>query len=363
MHFLRHLFAEMVFYAYLCRALCNDETIQSNKMKARHYLKHLWLSALVLLTLTQPAVFTSCTTTKVSTELVTQNKYPELPPLRAGAVYSARLENVRRIALEDEQTGAIPAGSYREVTSRLTADNVLYQTDPNGKLVASIPLIAAMIDRDAARISTPRMQQVFDEAYADGLKFTAQLFDIAIANHLYLDGLENAVKGASHIVDKANRKLGQYRSANDRSDAGTDEVAEGLNDLVRYSAITTKDKYVEATLALISSLEAAGYTVAKVDNRFLGKDGKQDLTLPYRAIHLDVRSGKRQIEIQVHDHSSQSIRESTHELYEKMRQLDPQSDEYKRLDQLRLEAWKPYVNPEGIERIVPRDNTKNLETK
>lgn len=326
------------------------------EMKTRHYLKHLWLSALVLLTLTHATTFTSCTTPKAATELVVQNAYPELPPLRPGAVYSARLENVRRIALEDETTGAIPAGSYREVTSKLTAKNVLYQTDPDGRLVASIPLIAAMIDRDAARISTEAVQQVFDEALADGQKFTEQLFDIALANHLYLDGLENAVKGASHIVDKANRKLAQYRSEHN-TEASPDEVAEALNDLVRYSAITTKEHYVEATLALISSLEAAGYTIAKVDNRFLGKDGKQDLTLPYRAIHLDVRSGKRQIEIQVHDHSSQGIRESTHELYEKMRQMDPASDEYKRLDQQRLEAWKPYVNPAGIERIQTRTNT------
>lgn len=317
----------------------------------RNYARLLSLSAALLLAVTQPAVFTSCSTQKAATALVVQDEYPELPALRPGAKYSPRLENVRRIAHEDEQSDAIPAGSYDKVVKQLTSKNVLYQTDPNGNDIACIPLIAAMIDRDATYHSTKGMQKVFDEAYKDGLKFTSKLFDIAIANGLYLDGLENAVKAASHIVDKVNRKEQNWRKAHPGEEPTAEVIAADLNDLVRYSAITTKDKYVKATLALISSLEQNGYVVEEIDNRFLGKDGKQDLTLPYRAIHLGVRSGERMIEIQVHDHSSQGIRESTHEIYEKMRQLDKNSDEYKRLDKMRQDAWKDYVNPAGIEQI------------
>lgn len=327
-------------------------------MKASNVLslKRLWLVTTLLLTLSLPSL-TSCksTTTAQSTDLVAttqlvpQAEYPELPPLRPGAIYSPRLENVRRIALEDEANDAIPAGSYQKVTALLTSANIFYQTDPNGNDVACIPMIAAMIDRDATYKSTAEMQHIFDEAYQDGLAFTPKLFDIALANHLYLDGLENAVKAASHIVDKANR-----RAKSKGSELTQEEIAADLNDLVRYSAIIDKEHYVDATLALISALESNGYEVIEIDNRFLGKDGHEDLTLPYRAIHLGVKDGNRIIEIQVHDHSSQAIRESTHEIYEHMRQLDKQSDEYRRLDQQRLDAWSTYQNPIGIERIQSR---------
>lgn len=356
MQFLAQLFVEMIFFPYLCTPKGTEPfTYKTHIMKTyfRSFLQRLTLAAALLIAVSQPLAFTSCTTQKAGTELVVQAAYPELPAIRQGAVYSPRLENVRRIALEDEKNDAIPAGRYEQVVKHLSQKNVLYQTDPNGADVASIPLIAAMIDRDATYHGSKEFQKVFDQAYKDGLKFTSKLLDIAIENGLYLDGLENAVKGASHIVDKANRKLEKYRDKSQNADASAEDVAGTLGDLVRYSAITTKDRYVKATQALIASLEKAGYEITEVDNRFLNKDGKVDLTLPYRAIHLTVRSGQRLIEIQVHDHSSQSIRESTHETYERMRQLSPDSEEYKQLDRLRQEAWSSYVTPEGIEQIKP----------
>ena len=321
------------------------------KTNIRLCLQQVTMALMLLIAAAQPAAFVSCTTQNVATELVVQEDYPELPALRPGAMYSARLENVRRIALEDELNDAIPVGRYQKVVTKLTPKNVLYQTDPNGMDVACIPMIAAMIDNDATRNGSKEFQRLFDEAYKDGMKFTPKLFDIAIANGLYLDGLENAVKAASHIVDKANRKIDGYRTKNNKAEASLEDVAASLNDLVRYSAITTKDRYVDATLALIKSLEDSGYEITEVDNRFLGKDGKEDLRATYRAIHLTVKSGQRLIEIQVHDHSSQAIRESTHEIYEEMRQLSPDSDQYKQLDEQRRTAWQNYQNPVGIERI------------
>ena len=311
----------------------------------------LWLLAALTLAILPPIGLTSCSAQRAGQEAVVQDEYPELPAIKPGARYSSRLENVRRIALEDEANDAIPAGSYKLVTSQLTAKNVLYQTDPEGNLIASIPLLAAMIDRDATYHDTQGMQKAFDDAYRDGLAFTPRLVDIAIANHLYLEGLENAVKGASHIVDKAHRWVNRWREENNRPDATLEEIAAGLYDLVRYTALTDKQSYVPATQALIKSLEENGYEVLKVDNRYLGADGKQDPTKPYRAIHLNVRSGQRLIEIQVHEMESHKIIEETHEIYEKMRQFSTDSEEYKRYDKMRLDAWQKYTNPEGIELI------------
>lgn len=283
--------------------------------------------------------------------LTPQDDYPELPPLQFGASYSPRMESVRRIAAQDEASGAIERGSYAKVVAQLTQKNLLYQQDPEGHQVACIPLLAAMIDRDARRNGSERMQEIFDQAYADGLEVTKRLFGITQANGFYLDGLENAVKAASHINDKARRWLKWWREEYKQPEATVEDVAASFNDLVRYSALCDKARYVEATLALIDDLKANGFEIVQVDNRFLDKEGRQDLNRTYRAVHLTVRSGERLVEIQVHDYSSREIREYTHEIYEKMRQLDEESDEYKRMSQQCVDAWKDYANPEGIERI------------
>lgn len=319
---------------------------------ARSILKPLWLLSALLVVAVSAPTFTACRATKAGIELVRQSAYPELPALKPGAEYSARMETVRRIAQEDEASGVIAAGRYAAVTAQLTDADVLYQVNPDGRTVACIPLLAAMIDNDA-RLSggSERMQQIFDQAYSDGQQVTADLFAIAQRNGLYLDGLENAVKAASHITDKARRWLTWWREEYGQPEATVEDVAASFNDLVRYSAITDKAHYVEATLQLIASLREHGYVVEQVDNRFLDKDGHQDMTRTYRAVHLTLRSGERLIEIQVHDHSSQAIREYTHKIYEKMRRLDENSDEYRRYAQQCVEAWRDYVNPEGIERI------------
>lgn len=302
----------------------------------RNLIKYVWLTTALLAT---------------TLSLAAQDLFPELPKLKEGAIYSQRMESVRRIAAEDEASGAVAPGSYQRVTSLLTERNLLYQTDPEGQVVACIPMIAAMIDGDATRTGSQHMQEIFDAAYKDGMEFTPKLFDIALKHGFYMDGLENAVKAASHITDKANRWLEWWRKEYNRPDATVEDVADSFYDLVRYSAITTKEKYVPATKALIQELKAYGYEITNIDNRFLDANGQQDFGKTYRAVHLTIKADERLIEIQVHDYSSQNIRNYTHEIYEKMRRLDENSDEYKQMAQQCIDAWKDYVNPEGIEEI------------
>lgn len=310
-----------------------------------------WMVIIVLLAVTMPGVFSSCSTPRTATQLVVQTAYPELPALQPGARYSDRMETVRRIAREDETNGHITMGSYDAVVSTLTPRDVRYQTDPSGQRVACIPLLAARIDGDARREGSPRMQEIFDQALKDGELFTTQFYAIAQQNGLYLDGLENAVKGASHMVEKANRWLAWWREEYHQPEATVEDVAASFNDLVRYSVVLTKDHYVEGTKALIKGLQDLGYAVEKTDNRFLGDDGLPSYEKTYRAIHLTVRAGQRLVEIQVHDYSSQAIREYTHEIYEHMRKLDENSEDYKRMAQQCIDAWRDYVNPAGIETI------------
>lgn len=341
-----------VYYLPKCVFLYNfAANLFPSMMNINSFVRQLCMTLLLLTATMQTAVFTSCSTTKNAVECVIQKEFPELPAIRKDAVYSSRIISVRRIAEEDEARDAIPAGSYKDAVAKLTPKDVLYQTDPEGKTIASIPLLAAMIDCHANYHSSARMQAIFDNAYKDGEYFTTQVLAIAAENDFYLEGLENAVKGASHIVDKAERWLTWWREEYKQPEATLEDVADSFNDIVRYSLITTKDRYVDATLALIESLKTHGYTIEMVDNRFLDKNGNQDFGKTYRAIHLTVRCKGRLIEMQVHDYSSQSIREYTHELYEKMRQLDPKSDEYKQLSKMCIDAWKDYVNPQGIERV------------
>lgn len=318
-------------------------------MKKFKYSLSLVLGLTLLAITLQSTLLVSCTTHR--TAITVQNAYPELPTLRKGATYSARLDAVRRIAHDDESSGAIAPGSYDQTVKMLTHDDVLYQTYPTGEVIACIPMLAAKIDHKMSDKSTVRMQGIFDKAYAEGRQITSEMIEIAQANNFYLEGLENAVKAASHVEDKASRWLEWWREENDSPEASEEDVAETLYDLVRFSVLTTKENYVKTALQLIKILKERGITITKIDNRFLGRDGQQDFQKTYRAVHLMAKKGEREFEIQLHDISSQSIRDYTHEVYERMRQLDENSDEYKKLAQMCIDAWKDYQNPEGIEQV------------
>lgn len=296
------------------------------------------------------------------TDTVKTKSGKDYPKLEGGAKYTKSLDIAEHTALEDEEKGWIPKGTWDKVVSNLKPEDIVYQTNEKGERFASIPGLASKVDSEIK--GSERMKAVFDKAVSDEKAITKDLFGITGSSGMYLDGVENASKGASHLEDKAERKLESFRKKKGNPDATVDDVAESLGDLVRYTAMCDNKDIVPKTKSLIDGLEKGGYKVVELENKFLNDDGTQNNDAVYRAVHLAVQSPNgRTFELQIHSPQSQATKDLNHKEYNIQRDFDktPKSewtqemiDENERLNQIQIERWhKNYENPPGIESLKP----------
>ncbi|MBQ6679534.1 MAG: hypothetical protein IJM76_05870 [Lachnospiraceae bacterium] len=293
-----------------------------------------------------------------TTETKTGVKYPKL---KDGAVYMKTIDEAEKTSMEDEENGWYPKGTYDKVISSLTEKDVVYQEDEKGNTVASIPGLAAKVDN--AIKGSERMRKVFEDALADSKIITEDMLAAAKKSGAYLVGLENSCKGASHLEDKAERKLEKYRAETGDKNATVDDVAEnGLGDLVRFTAMAPNERFVDAVIGVEESLKEKGYTIAGRENKFLKKDGTVNNDGTYRAVHVTAISPSgRTIEVQVHSPESEEVKIANTPDYKKQRKLDKtprdqwtdeMKEEEKRLIAVQVERWhKGYKNPPGIEKL------------
>lgn len=285
------------------------------------------------------------------------------PALKPGASYLSALDVAEKTAREDEKNKWIPKGTWDKVIKSLKPSDVVYQKNEDGVEVASIPGLAAMVDSHIK--GSEKMKGIFQAALADEKKMTPSVMNAAKDAGMYLDGLENSAKGASHIEDKAKRKLEDFRKEK-MADATEDDVANNFGDMVRYTAITEDKNLIEGTKKLCASLEKQGYRVAEIDNKFLKKDGSINDDAVYRAIHITVETPSgRNVEVQVHSKETLAVKDINHEIYEKQRDLEKTKKEdwtpemhkqYADYDKQMLANWKKYYkNPEGIDKLSSFD--------
>lgn len=126
-------------------------------------------------------------------------------------------------------------------------------------------------------------------------------------------GLENRFKREESLTrklfDTANTNLQTFR-----------EVAEIINDALRYTFVLPFETYAQEFHRTIEVLESAGYQVPKsrIWNawKYIGK--KRDKG--YRGINITVISSKKQIfELQFHTAESFRLKTETHNLYKELR--------------------------------------------
>lgn len=278
------------------------------------------------------------------------------PATRNNVDYSDDIRRVENEYKQDVADKKIPDGIFDKVVSNLTENDILYQKDSvTGKEFASIPMLAALVDRETG--VSDRMQAVFDGAFEDGKKITNDLVEITGQCGMHLTMLENAVKGASHIVDKAKRpnKIAKYAKLHgiDQSEVRPEDIAEEFGDLNRYTAITTDANLVSGTKKIIEGLKKKGYEIIEVDNRFLKKGTNEpDLNTDYRAIHIGALTpGGREVEVQVHTNNTLAIKNKNHGIYEEKRNLPEADPRIEELEEQMIRNWDGYKNPEGIETI------------
>lgn len=298
----------------------------------------------------------------------TTSKGTSFPKLKNGAKYSKALEIAEKTALEDEEKGWIKPGTWENIVANLKDEDIVYQKNEKGETFACIPGLASKVDSEIK--GSERMKKVFEGAVADEKKITKDLFDSVGNAGMYLDGTENASKGASHIEDKALRKLEKFRAETGNPEATVDDVAEKFGDLVRYTAMCDNKDIVGCVNKLQKNLSDQGYEVIELDNKFLGKDGKVNEDAIYRAVHLSVKAPSgRVFELQVHSPQSQAVKDLNHKEYEIQRDYEKtpkdewtqeMRDKNEELNKVQIERWREnYKNPPGIEKLKPFKRRNN----
>lgn len=273
------------------------------------------------------------------------------PKLKSGAVYDEdTLKEVNRLA--DDTDGNIPpkTEALGKTLKKLTSEDITYQKDPDGTIVASIPGLSQMYDREV-KGKSPEVQKMYDERVEGGKKITSDM--IAISDRLgsRMMGLENCFKGGgstSRKIDKVKAK----EKAKTGLDLTDEQALAKMDDVVRYSYKCDHDKMVDQILGLEKELKKSGYEITERDNKFLPSEDGEPRN--YKAVHLQVKAPSGELfEVQIQSEDTIKIKNKNHETFEKWRKLDPkkhpeQKKEADRLNAIMVKNYAGLKEPMGI---------------
>ena len=156
-------------------------------------------------------------------------------------------------------------------------------------------------------------QAEYNRARASEPAITMDMLEISDDLGTSLEGLEYSVKTASSVSSKIQRKTDKALRAGEQPKTAAEYVQE-TGDLVRYTEVVPHNEMAEYTKNIVSKLDEKGYSVDKVDNKYLNKEGR------YKAVHLDVTSPRGiGFEVQIHSPETLAANKSTHEMYEEWR--------------------------------------------
>ena len=223
-------------------------------------------------------------------------------------------------------------------------------TKPMQDMAADVPVAVDGSERPGSKAEkdpvlhgrSAEAQYLYDKARANEKHITPEMLRIAGELGGKMVGLQYSVKTASSVEDKIQRRLKDSRGS--KSDV---QIVAEMGDLVRYTLEVEHGNLVPATRGTIAKLQELGYTVKKLDNRFLVPNAS------YMGIHLDVVAPQGQLfELQIHSPDSRAIKDATHEKYEEARSVDTHPKRAKEiLEEMRGE-WAKLPRPAGIENLT-----------
>lgn len=185
-------------------------------------------------------------------------------------------------------------------------------------------------------------QAEYDRARAGEPAITMDMLEISDDLGTSLEGLEYSVKTASSVSSKIQRKTDKALKAGEQPKTAAEYVQES-GDLVRYTEVVPHNEMAGYTRNIVSELEAKGYSVDKVDNKYLDKDGR------YKAVHLDVTSPRGiGFEVQIHSSETLAANKATHEMYEQWRRPETSEEQKKQLYQEIKAVYDALPEPENI---------------
>jgi hypothetical protein len=123
-----------------------------------------------------------------------------------------------------------------------------------------------------------------------------------------LDGFDYRLKAEKSLGRKIEN---EYKTEEFGGDV--DKCAAAMSDVVRYTMMTTNERYTSTVESALSDLRAKGYTT-RVKNYW--EEGQ-----PYRGLNVALTSPEGlKIELQFHTPQSMYVKNKTHALYEKYRE-------------------------------------------
>lgn len=182
----------------------------------------------------------------------------------------------------------------------------------------------------------PATQQKYNLARSSEKLITPVMQSIASELGCEMTGLEFSVKTGSSVSEKIERKKA--------SGMTEEEAISSMKDIVRYTQLSDHSAIVKDAIATREKLEAKGYEITEVDNKWLKKDAD------YKGIHMTVVSPEGQsFELQFHSPESLSVKDKNHKLYEESRKPDTPAPRKKELQAQMRANTASMPDPDGID--------------
>lgn len=157
----------------------------------------------------------------------------------------------------------------------------------------------------------------------------------AVENGFKIQGLNYRIKSKESYLRKIESKYSENGNKYE------------INDILRYTYIGSNNKLTEKTLYNIQDMKQKGYETIKIKNTWNDKNN------PYKGINTIVKDKDGfKFEVQYHTQESFNLKNNEmHELYEKARALEKNSEEYLNLSKQMFDMSEKLHIPKDIEKV------------
>jgi hypothetical protein len=241
------------------------------------------------------------------------------PKIDSGSAFDEEtLEEVNRLA----KAGGFDA-AYDAVIAKTKGNDICYQKDPEGQVVASIPGLSQKYNTKVVGKSDS-IQKEYDRRVEAGKQITDDMIRISNSLGSRMMGLENCFKGGDSTARKID-KVKQKVLEKEKKTISDDEALAKMDDVVRFSYKCDHNNMVSQIKDLESELKKNGYAITDRDNKFLPDYDEEGNELPrdYKAVHLQVKSpGGELFEVQIHSEETVKTKHKNHRYFEEDRKIN-----------------------------------------
>ena len=169
-------------------------------------------------------------------------------------------------------------------------------------------------------------------------------------------GAKFVLKDVDSMSGKLTRDAKEYLETNK---GAIETAAENLGDAVRYTIAFPTEKFGEGVSNVLADFKTEGFEPLKIKNYF-----NNDPQNSYRGINCVFRdtATNQKFEVQFHTPESEAMVGQVHDSYEKVRELDPSSQEYADGQANMIAMWNSVPIPAGVEGIGKISVKKSAQT-